>query len=386
MDRLLAIVPRDAHIDWPLIERTVMAPFVADLTATPQTATYHGEGNVWAHTILVCEELVKMDAFWNLPERARQEVFLATLFHDIGKPSVTTEEPDGHFRAQGHAKRGAHQVRELLWKEYGMAGDPDRRTFRETVCSLVQHHAMPLHIADSPYEESRFRAVAAEAELSGDYTWELQCLVTEADVRGRIADDVPQLLNTLEYCRLRAQDLGCFTGPYPFPDAYTRFRYLDGYPVSPDYPLFNETWGEVTVLCGLPGTGKDYYIEHHLPGLPVVSLDGIRQERGILPSDSNQGPVVQEAMDRAKAFLRARQSFVWNATSLTRMIRGKILALCRDYKASTRIVFLETNWDEELRRNASRTDVVPLDVIERMLSRLEVPYPQEAEVVEWICT
>ena len=210
--------------------------------------------------------------------------------------------------------------------------------------------------------------------------------IAEAYVRGRIADDVPQLLNTLEYCRLRAQELGCYTGPYPFPDAYTRFRYLDGRPISPDYPLFNENWGEVTVLCGLPGTGKDYYIAHHLPDLPVVSLDGIRLELDILPSDSNQGPVVQEAMDRAKAFLRARQPFVWNATSLTRTIRDKILDLCRDYKTSTRIVFLETNWQEELRRNASRTAVVPLDVIERMLSQLEVPYPQEAEVVEWICT
>lgn len=384
MDRLLSIGPKDTRIDWPLIERTVMSPFVADMKATPQTAVYHGEGDVWAHTVKVCEELVKMDAFWNLAERKRQEVFLGALFHDVGKPAVTKAEPDGHFRAQGHSRRGAHMVRELFWKEYDMAGDPAKRSFRETVCSLIQYHALPLHIVESPSEEPHFRAIAAEAELSGDYSWELQCLVTEADVRGRIADDVLQLLADLEFCRLRAQELGCFTGPYPFPDAHTRFCYLDGHPISPDYAFYNETWGEVTIVCGLPGTGKDYFIEHNYPGVPVVSLDDIRNDLDILPTE-NQGPVAQKAIEQAKVFLRAHQPFVWNATNLSRMTRARILGLCVDYKASAKIVFLETPWKENLRRNAGRTSMVPQAVIEKMLGKLEMPYPQEADYVEWEC-
>ena len=39
--------------------------------------------------------LVKLDLFRHLPERQRQEVFLAALFHDIGKPAVTNWE-DGN--------------------------------------------------------------------------------------------------------------------------------------------------------------------------------------------------------------------------------------------------------------------------------------------------
>ena len=384
MDRLLAIVPKGDRIDWPLIEGTVMAPFVAPLRATPQTRRYHGEGDVWTHTRMVCEELVKLEAFRDLPDRARQEVFLAALLHDVGKPSVTQAERDGHFSARGHAKRSAQMVRKLLWVDYDLAGDADKRSFRETVCSLVQHHALPLHIVESPYEEPHFRAIAAEAELSADYTWELQCLVTEADVRGRIADDVPELLHTVEYCRLRAQDLGCYKGPYPFPAAHTRFRYLDGHPISPDYALYNENWGEVTVLCGLPGTGKDSFIGRNCPGLPVVSLDDIRNELDIKPTE-NQGMVAQKAIEQAKVYLRDHQPFVWNATSLTRMARARILGLCGDYKASANIVFLETPWKENLRRNAAREAVVPQAVIDRMLDKLEMPYPQEAENVEWKC-
>lgn len=384
MDRLLALVPIEGHIDWPLIERTVMAPYVEGLRNTHQTAQWHGEGDVWAHTKLVCEELVKLESYQALPVRQRQKAFLAALFHDIGKPAVTNDEGNGHYSTRGHARRGAQMVRALLWKEYDMAGDPDKRGFRETVCSLVQHHALPLHIVESPLEEPHFRAVAAEAELSEDYTWELQCLVTEADVRGRIANDVPQLINDIEYCRLRAQELGCYTGPYAFPDAHTRYRYLDGHPISPDYSFFNETWGEVTILCGLPGTGKDTFLAQNYSGLPVVSLDDIRNGLDIRPTE-NQGPVAQKAIEQAKGFLRAHQPFVWNATNLTRMARARIKSLCLDYHAASRMVFLETPWEENLRRNAARTAMVPPAVIERMLGKVEMPHLYEADNVEWKC-
>lgn len=184
----------------------------------------------------------------------------------------------------------------------------------------------------------------------------------------RIADDVPELIPTVEYCCLRAQDLG----------------YLDGHPISPDYPLYNENWGKVTVLRGLPGTGKDSFIGHNYPDLPVVSMDDIRNELDIKPTE-NQGMVVQAAIEQAKVFLRSHQPFVWNATNLTRMARARILGLCEEYKASARIIFIETPWKENLRRNAAREAIVPQAVIDRKLDKLEMPYPQEAEHIEWIC-
>ena len=94
---------------------------------------------------------------------------------------------------------------------------------------------------------------------------------------------------------------------------------------------------------------------------------------------------VQLARERALALLRDRTPFVWNATSLTGL-RSKWVELFERYGARVRIVFLETGWEENLRRNGSRAAVVPEDVIGGMLDRLEPPERWEADRVEWLCT
>ena len=104
---------------------------------------------------------------------------------------------------------------------------------------------------------------------------------------------------------------------------------------------------------------------------------------GIGPGD-DQGRAVQAAKERAKAFLRQKQPFVWNATSLTGKRSGQV-DLFESYHARVRIVYLETAWDESLRRNAGRTDRVPEHVIQRMLESLEPPETREAQAVDWIC-
>ena len=54
-----------------------------------------------------------------------------------------------------------------------------------------------------------------------------------------------------------------------------------------------------------------------------------------------------------------------------------------DYKASVRIDFLETAWEEGLRRNRSRARQVPEQAICRMLETLVPPIPQEAPQIRW---
>jgi predicted kinase len=136
-------------------------------------------------------------------------------------------------------------------------------------------------------------------------------------------------------------------------------------------------------MSGLPGTGKDTYIKKNFPTLPVVSLDDIRERIGVSPTE-NQAPVVLEAHNEARALLRKRTPFVWNATSITADLRNKQISLFEEYGASVRCVWLETGWEEELRRNRERERNVPEAVIERMLSRLELPEAYECERVEWI--
>ena len=116
--------------------------------------------------------------------------------------------------------------------------------------------------------------------------------------------------------------------------------------------------------------------------MQVVSLDDIRDELGVSPTD-NQSKVVAAAHERAKVLLRKKEPFVWNATSITAELRAIQISLFEEYGASVRCVYLETEWNENLRRNAERERQVPERVIEKLLSRLELPEIYECEKVEW---
>jgi len=138
------------------------------------------------------------------------------------------------------------------------------------------------------------------------------------------------------------------------------------------------------MLSGLPGVGKDTYLHQNLTGLPAISLDDIREELGVSPEKS-QAQVIAVAKQRAIELLRKQQPFVWNATNLTTMIRKKQVSLFSAYGATTRVIYLETDWEEQLRRNAERTRAVPQAVIRHMLDRLVPPLPSEAQDIEWHC-
>lgn len=82
------------------------------------------------------------------------------------------------------------------------------------------------------------------------------------------------------------------------------------------------------MMSGLPGMGKDTWVRRQGPCWPVISLDGIREELGISPL-GKQGKVLEIARLRAREHLRRGESFIWNATNVSRAIRRKVLSLFR---------------------------------------------------------
>lgn len=148
--------------------------------------------------------------------------------------------------------------------------------------------------------------------------------------------------------------------------------------------LYDDTWGEVILMSGLPGTGKDTWIREHYPALPMISLDEIRKEMRISPTE-NQSKVVEIARERARELLRKKQPFVWNATNLSPMVRKKQIKLFTQYQAFVKIVYLETDWQEQLRRNANRPDAVPQQAISHMMDELVLPEAKEAHRIQWYC-
>jgi len=94
---------------------------------------------------------------------------------------------------------------------------------------------------------------------------------------------------------------------------------------------------------GPPGSGKDTWIQQHLSGVPVVSLDAIRVSFGAAPT-GNHCSAIQAAREQARALLRDNRGFAWNATNLSRFRRDRIqigYAVCEGdvHRPSEKLLF-----------------------------------------------
>ncbi|MET7394421.1 ATP-binding protein [Dactylosporangium sp. NPDC005572] len=180
-----------------------------------------------------------------------------------------------------------------------------------------------------------------------------------------------------------AAELGCLDRPRAFPSDHARFMYFRTPGRDPSYAAFDDTRFTVIVMSGLPGAGKDHWIATHHPGLPVVSLDALREELGVAPT-GDQGPVIAAANARAKELLRAGAPFVWNATNVSRQIRSRCVGMIGDYGARVEIVAMEAPPELLRRRNRARPSPVPDGVINRLAGRWEPPDLTEAHSVSFV--
>ncbi|HET6410060.1 MAG TPA: ATP-binding protein, partial [Chthoniobacteraceae bacterium] len=133
----------------------------------------------------------------------------------------------------------------------------------------------------------------------------------------------------------------------------------------------------VTMMSGLPGSGKDTWLSIHRPGTPVVSLDAVRSELEI-DATENQGKVIQEAREQCRENLRARRDFAFNATNTMQLTRKRWIDLFADYGARVEVVYIEPPLAEISEQNRQRIEPVPTTVINRLTEKLEPPSIKEA--------
>ncbi len=357
--------------DWSELQKQF--DWVRDMDGVPQDPVYHAEGDVAIHTRMVLEALEGLPEYQALLPQEQEIIWAAALMHDMEKRSTTVIEDDGRITSARHAKKGAQSARQVLYRDVLTPYN-----IREAVVKLVRHHGLPLWLLQKPNPEKS--AVMASMEVRMDWV----AILAKADVLGRTSNDCDELLLRVALFRETCLELNCWEQPRQFATEAAKMDYLNKDAGYIDYVPYENPQFTVVLMAGLPGAGKDYHIQQHYKNWPIVSLDSIRDELDVKPTNKQgNGQVVQLAKERAKEHMRAKRDFVWNGTNITKSMREQLIGLFSTYGAKIRIDYIEVPLQKLLGQNQNREQVVPKVAMLRLIEKLDVPMPYEAHEVRY---
>jgi len=341
-------------------------PWALAMASCQQDAEWHSEGDVWIHTKLVCDQLPQLDEWPLLTLQEQTTLIFTALFHDSAKPLTSHVDPEtGRIRSPKHALKGEHLARSVL-RDVGCP-----LAIREEIARMVRFHGRPAFLLE------RNEPAHEVVSLSWLVANKLLFLFAVADTRGRNTSETSRPEENLHLWKMVAEEHGCFDRPYPFANDQARFLFYRQREPDLHYVPHEEYRCTVTMMSGLPGSGKDTWLRTNRPGLPVVSLDDIRSELEI-DATENQGEVAQLARERCRQLLRAQTSFAFNATNLIRQTRQRWVDLFADYGARIEMVYVEPALSAVLAQNRSREKPVPENIILQLAGKCEPPTLTEA--------
>ena len=365
-------------IPWDKLEKEF--DWFRDMKGVPQDKIWHAEGDVFVHTKMVAEALVAHPDFKCFDEQEQHILFATAMFHDIEKRSTTEEEEieeNGTKRiaitSRSHAKRGEKTARVILYKDI-----PTPFIIREHICKLVRHHGLPIWAIEkeNPDKEVIGASLFLNTKMLG--------LFAKADILGRIAKDSEEMLMRVELFEELCKDNKCFGNAREFASDLGRRYYFQKEEAHPDYEPFDEKDLIAYIMCAVPGSGKDTFIKNNMPDLPMVSIDALRRERKVKRGDTKaEGHVYQDIKEMCKVHMRVKQDFVFNATNITKDMRGKAIKEFEEYGAKVEVIYIEVPYKVLLSQNNSRDYKVPEDAVNNMIGALDIPDLTECYNVQY---
>ena len=134
------------------------------------------------------------------------------------------------------------------------------------------------------------------------------------------------------------------------------------------------------MMVGIPGSGKDTIIQKYLEGIPTVCRDDIRTEIGIqgekpMGNKEQEKKVTQIFEERMLEYCKQGKSFVINNTNLKKQYRNRFLDIIKPYKPVVIYIYVEA--PSIVDNFTRRTGQIDKDIIHRMASNFDFPYPTE---------
>jgi len=148
-------------------------PELEALIDCPQDAYWHPEGDVWKHTLQVCDQAAQISVRQSLSTQQREYLILAALCHDLGKPSTTITGSNGGIHSPNHSQAGLAPSLSFLQR----IAAPKRMAI--FVQPLVYDHIT--HLSGEPTSRA-VRRLAHRLEPACIELWEM---LAEADGSGR---------------------------------------------------------------------------------------------------------------------------------------------------------------------------------------------------------
>ena len=145
-------------------------PMLAALMGCAQDFVHHPEGDVWIHTLYVCEGAVTRRG--DLDSEKVLILSLAAICHDLGKPTTSYVE-NGRIHCPTHAAAGVPFTVDFL----RLIGAPDK--YVAPVCALVREHMAANDGPASPRFVRRLAHRLAPADM------DLWARLVAADSSGR---------------------------------------------------------------------------------------------------------------------------------------------------------------------------------------------------------
>ena len=172
-------------------------PELKALIGVIQDPSYHAEGDVWIHTLMVVDEMAKLESG---NDSLDLKLFYAALCHDFGKP-YTTKIIDGKIRALNHDQEGVEPTIKFLKRL------TDQKRFIDEVANLVLHHLKVMQLYKNGAKNGAIRRLSLRVNLI-----ELEKLA-RADYFGRISKDKKEKFEAGDWLLKKAKELNVLEKP-----------------------------------------------------------------------------------------------------------------------------------------------------------------------------